>query len=170
VVTRSWIALIAGVTVTALACGGEPREVEETSERRQVEPAATSEECPADWPGPWTTCPEADWVGRVAERAGYRLTGETGSALIAKGEGSSFYIWATQAPSLAIREASRGVWEPLGRVEGVQVFGDESLWRWWVVDDSVLWLQAGPYEHSRLPYLEEVESLVRASESVPQAR
>jgi hypothetical protein len=167
--SRSWLALLAGISVTALACAGEPRE-EESAGRQRAEQTPISGGCPAGWPGPWTSCPEADWVQELTERAGYRITGKTGSALIAKGEGSSFYIWATEAPSVAIREASQGAWEPLGRVEGVQVFGDESLWRWWVVDDSVLWLQAGPYEHSRLPSLEEIEALVRASESVPQPR
>jgi hypothetical protein len=166
---HSWIAVLAVACAIAVACGGESRGAGKTPGRTQAA-SPTAEECPAGWPGPWTACPEADWVQELAERAGYRITGKTGSALIAKGEGSSFYIWATEAPSVASREVSQGVWEPLGRVEGVQVFGDESLWRWWVVDDSVLWLQAGPFEHSRLPSLEELEALVRASESVPQPR
>jgi hypothetical protein len=168
VVTRFWIALIGGVTVTAVACGGEPRELEETSERRQAQPAATSEECPADWPGPWTACPEADWVGQVAERAGYRLTGETGSALIARGHGTSVYIWAFEATAREIAKASRQeMWEPVGRVDGVRLYGDGRLRRWWIVDDFIVWVEAGPYAHSRLPSSEGLKTLIRASETIP---
>jgi hypothetical protein len=131
----------------------------------------TSAECPADWPGPWTACPEAAWVQQLAERAGYSITGKTGSALIAEGQGAGFYIWATEAAPEAIIELSRREkWSPFGTVEGVQVYGDESVWRWWVVENFVFWLQAGPYEESQLPSLDEMASLVRASESVPLAQ
>ena len=101
---------------------------------------------------------------RVAERAGYRISGETGSALIARGNGWSFYIWATEETPEEIRRAER--WQALGTVEGVVVYGDESLWRWWVTEDFVVGLQAGPYEDSQVPPLAEMESLVRASKTV----
>ena len=52
------------------------------------------------------------------------------------------------------------------QIEGVTVYGDESLWRWWVAGGFVVWLQAGPYEDSRLPPLAEMDSLVRASRAV----
>jgi hypothetical protein len=107
----------------------------------------------------------------VAERAGYRVTGETGSALIAAGKGSGFYIWATKGTETEIRRiAGREKWQSLGTVGGVEIYGDESLWRWWVVDGFVVWLQAGPYSTSRIPPLDEVESLVRASEVMPPPR
>jgi hypothetical protein len=64
------------------------------------------------------------------------------------------------------RPAKRERWQGLGAVDGVEVYGDLRLWRWWVVEDSVVWLQAGPYMNSRLPSLAEMESLVRASETV----
>jgi hypothetical protein len=54
--------------------------------------------CPREnWPGPWTACAEADWVRRVVESGGYRVVGETGSALVAEGKGQSFYAWTTGA-------------------------------------------------------------------------
>lgn len=127
-----------------------------------------SPECPPDWPGPWTACPGADWVQQVAERAGYRITGETGSALIARGNGWRFYIWATPAGTPEeVRKAAKDEWPTLGTVEGVEVYGDENVWRWWLSEGLTLWLQAGPTEDSRLPPLEEMDSLVRASKTAP---
>jgi hypothetical protein len=171
--TRSLFALLASVSLIAVACGGEPPE---TSGQRatgsgQVE-QTTSDACPPDWPGPWTACPEADWVRKVAERAGYRISGETGSALIAKGNGGSFYIWATPAatPKVVEKAVRDEDWQPFGSVEGVDVYGDERVWRWWVGERFTIWLQAGPTADSRLPTLSKMESLVRASKTVPRPR
>ena len=107
---------------------------------------------------------------RVAQRAGYRISGETGSALIAEGNGRSFYIWTTPAAMAEeIQKAIRNEdWQPFGSVEGVQVYGDESVWRWWVGESFTIWLQAGPTKDSRLPSLTEMASLVRASETLPE--
>jgi hypothetical protein len=177
VIARWPLALLACVSLTAVACGGEPEtsrqattgfEVEQSTGSEQVE-QTSSDECPPDWPGPWTACPEADWVQKVAQRAGYRVAGETGSALIAKRNGRSFYIWATEGtPEELDKAAKRESRQPLGVVEGVEVYGDESLWRWWVAEGFVIWLQAGPTADSRLPSLTEMESLVRASKTVPR--
>ncbi|MGH2681608.1 MAG: hypothetical protein ACRDIX_00050 [Actinomycetota bacterium] len=54
--------------------------------------------CPADT-GPWSDpdCPWAAWTGEVVETAGYEVTGDTGSALIAEGAGAEFFIWTTEA-------------------------------------------------------------------------
>jgi hypothetical protein len=160
----STLALLATTSLTLYACGeqrgGAPRE-------ERVEPAKLSVECPPDWPGPWTACPEAEWVQRVAERAGYRVTGETGSALIAQGKGQSFYIWGLAATEDEIDRAKREDWRPLGLVEGVVVYGDDDLWRWWEVDEFILWVQAGPYEDSWPPSLDEMDALVEASSMVP---
>jgi hypothetical protein len=169
---RPFLVLIACVSATALACGGEQQE---TSGRQatgfeQVEQTTSPDECPPDWPGPWTACPEADWVERVAQRAGYRISGKTGSALIAEGNGRSFYIWTT--PAATAKELEKAVsdedWQPFGSVEGVQVYGDKSVWRWWVGESFTIWLQAGPTKDSRLPSLTEMASLVRASETLPE--
>lgn len=127
---------------------------------------STSAVCPPRWL--WTACPVADWVQQVAERAGYRITGETGSALIARGSGWSFYIWAIPAGTPEeIRTAAKDEWPAFGTVEGVQVYGDDNVWRWWVADGLTLWLQVGPDGASQLPPLTEMASLVRASKTVP---
>ena len=160
-------------SLPAFACGAEQHETarEQETGREQGQRTPISEECPSDRPGPWTACPEADWVQRLAQRAGYRITGQTGSALIAEGSGRSFYIWANAGTTKEISKAAeREKWKPLGSVEGVEVYGDESLWRWWVMEDFVVWIHAGPYMNSQVPSLEAMESLVRASETVPPPR
>jgi hypothetical protein len=167
----STLALLASVTLTASACGSEQRELRREVARfgGETEVVTVSDECGPDWDGPWTACPEADWVRRVAERAGYRITGETGSALIAQGKGQGFYILGYEAPEEEVRKvAAREGWRPLAVVEGVVVYGDERLWRWWVVDEYILWLHAGPYEDSKLPPLDEMGALVEASTTSPR--
>jgi hypothetical protein len=159
------------VIFTLSACASEEREPTngDAPKREQTKLAPDSDECPLDWPGPWTACPEADWVLRVAERAGYRITGETGSALVAQGKGSGFYIWGFEAPNGKVRKWAKSErWTPLAPVEGVVVYGDERQWRWWVTDGFILWLHAGPYEDSRLPSLQEMAPLVEASMTLPR--
>jgi hypothetical protein len=170
--TRLSLALLTSVSFVALACGGEPQRSGGSGKttRGSVE-SPSAEECKGDWAGPWTACPQADWVRQVAERAGYRVTGETGSALVAQGKGRSFYIWA--ADRAAVQDLNEGPTArkgPLGQVEGVSVYGDERLWRWWTANGFVLWLQAGPYSTSQIPRLNEMESLVRESAALPPPR
>jgi hypothetical protein len=170
---RPYLVLIACVSATAFACGGEQQETSgrEASGFERVEQTTSPDECPPDWPGPWTACPEADWVQKIAERAGYRISGETGSALIARGNGRSFYIWATEGRPKEIEKAVKdGEWPTFRSVEGIEVYGDERVWRWWVGEGFTIWLQAGPAKDSRLPSLTEMESLVRASKTVPRPR
>lgn len=82
---------------------------------------------------------------------------ETGSALSAQGQGWSFYVWATEETREEIAEASkRERWQTLDTVEGVTVYGDESLWRLWVAGGFVVWLQAGPHDDSQPPPLAEM--------------
>jgi hypothetical protein len=108
-------------------------------------------ECPPNWPGPWTACPEADWVRRVAEGAGYRVVGDTGSSLVARGGGRSFSIWATKLAGKELSAtARREKWRRLGVVEGTGVFGDEESWRWWPAQGFVFWLSAGRAQTQRL--------------------
>jgi hypothetical protein len=126
------------------------------------------EKCPPNWPGPWTACPEADWVRRVAEQAGYRVVDETGSALVAEGDGRSFSIWATELAGKELSAtARRENWRPLGVVEDTEVFGDEKDWRWWPAQGFVFWLHVGPSEDATSPELEEMASLVRTSLELP---
>jgi hypothetical protein len=124
------------------------------------------EECPPNWPGPWTACPEAQWVRDVAERGGYRIVGETGSALVAQGGGRSFHIWATELTEPLRTVARKEKWREFGTVEGVPVYGDEALWRWWAAQGFAFWLQAGPRVDAELPTLGEMASLIRASKEL----
>ena len=104
----------------------------------------------------------------MAEYAGYHITDETGSALVAKGRGQSFYIWASDANSALIQKRLRAGWTKTGIVEGVPAYGDGRIWRWWIADgvDLVVWLSAGPHVDARLPTLDELLPLVRSTRAV----
>jgi hypothetical protein len=172
---RSSLALLTSVSLVALACGGEPQRsggAGITTQERAESPSAEESESDWRWPGPWTACPQAEWVRQVAERAGYRVTGETGSALVAQGNGWNFYIWATE---MTTQEEGRNTikrekWRSLGAVKGIEVYGDQTLWRWWIAHGYVLWLGAGPYRDSEIPPLAQLGSLVRASKILPPPR
>jgi hypothetical protein len=122
-----------------------------------------------EWPGPWTLCPQADWVRQVVRETNYRLAGETGSALIAEGNGRSFFIWATPVPRSLAALARSENWKLLGRVDGSRVWGGED-WRWWVAQDHIFWVSVGPQGLSRAPAPNESElgSLIRASKTLPR--
>jgi hypothetical protein len=171
---RNRLVLAVLATAAATACGTSQEPPSGRDEIPAVAEAATGEttpspqECPPNWPGPWTACPEARWVRQVAERAGYRVVAETGSALVAEGEGRSFYIWATELAGKELSAtAKREEWHPLGVVEGVEVFGDEREWRWWSAQGFVFWLHAGPLEDATIPELREMAALVRTSQELP---
>jgi hypothetical protein len=115
-----------------------------------------------DYPGPWTACAEAAWVRQVAAEAGYRIVGETGSALVAAGGGDSFYIWTTRLRQPVAALAAEK-WQQLGSVGNVPIYGDEHLWRWWAAQGYVFWIQQGPRETSTAPDVAELEPLVSAS-------
>jgi hypothetical protein len=158
------------VLATACSLGGSQQPAEEGRSISGAGPSVAEwepDECPPNWPGPWTACPEADWVRRIAETAGYRVTGDTGSALTAEGRGDGFYIWATPMPEEhRVATAAREDWARRGRVEGVEVFGDDQ-WRWWPAQGFVVWLHAGPSAEATLPSLREMTPLVRASLDLP---
>jgi hypothetical protein len=157
--------ILIAMVILGAACGGDPEGLGGGATRTHEQPTPSADECEMEgWPGPWTACPQANWVREVAERAGYRVTGETGSALMAQGNGRSFYIWATErAAGQDLSDGPTARKDPLGEVEGVAVYGDESLWRWWTANGFVFWLQAGPYASSQIPRLKEMQSLVQAS-------
>lgn len=150
------------------ACGSEGSAGSDTPAQphRDGLSAAVARGCPRpDWPGPWTACAEADWVGRIAAAAGYRIVDETGSALVAEGRGDSFYIWTTRheiVPPVG-RIVADEAWRRLGSAAGVAIYGDEHLWRWWSTEDTIFWIKAGPYEDSTVPGVGELDQLVAAS-------
>ncbi len=147
----------------ATACGTSSERLSDDEQTPAVAQAtiAQTEQCPPDWPGPWTACDEAGWVRQIAERAGYRVVGDTGSALLAQGGGQGFYIWATDEI-----QGSRAT-PVLGTVAGVRVYGEKSLHRSWAAQGFVFWLEGGPFSDSRLPDLADMYSLVRASLELP---
>lgn len=122
--------------------------------------------CPSNWPGPWTACPEAAWVRLIAGSAGYPITEETGSALVAEGRVHGFYIWATKTADARAAATTAEEWNRLGTVEGVEVF-DDGIRHRWVAQGFVFWLEAGPSADSALPPLGEMQALVRWSLDLP---
>lgn len=125
--------------------------------------------CPRpDWPGPWTACAEADWVRRVVQTGGYRVVGGTGSALVAEGKGRSFYVWTTRARrGVEASAAGAGHRRRLAVVDGTPVYGDEQLWRFWVAQGFVFWVNEGPRADSIAPSPIELRGVLEASEVLP---
>jgi hypothetical protein len=180
-------ALLALIVFAVTACGGQNSGAAEGGSQQTVSQAMTgtgrqpgsstereqhptARECAADdqWPGPWTLCPQADWVRQVVRETDYRLAGETGSALIAQGNGRSFFIHATPVPHLLADLARSENWKLLGRIDGSPVWGGED-WRWWVAQDHIFWVSVGPQGLSRAPApnKSELGPLIRASKALP---
>jgi hypothetical protein len=147
-------------------------DVEPRAGRREQESDPGPRGCPRpNWPGPWTACAEAEWVGRVVEEGGYRVVGETGSALTAEGDGRSFNIWTTPARREAgAIAADAGNWLELAVIDGVPVYGDDGLWRFWEAQGFIFWVKEGPRGDSIVPSPGELTTLVRASRTVPPPR
>jgi hypothetical protein len=123
--------------------------------------------CPTkDWPGPWKACAEARWVRRVVEVAGYRVTDEPASALVAEGKGREFYIWTSELALPFSELVCAEGWRRVSAVEGADVYGDRRLWRFWAAQGFIFWVQAGPRATSVAPWPTELGSLIRASQSI----
>jgi len=148
--------------------------------RLDTEPRATGltpsevvrRKCLTDqWPGPWTMCPQAQWVRRVVIKAGYRVVDETGSALVAAGRGRSFYIQATEITlrgktdkSLDRMRKIEG-YSLLARIDGVALYGD-GVRETWVANGFAFWVSEGPRGDSIAPKPAELASLIHASKTV----
>jgi hypothetical protein len=119
--------------------------------------------CPRDnWPGPWTACAEAEWVRRVVEKAGYRVVGATGSALVARGHGRSFYVWTTRGEQTAQEIADDEGGDYLASIASVRLYGDDD-WRFWGAQGFIFWVHEGPRGDAIVPAPAELAQLVRAS-------
>jgi hypothetical protein len=105
-------------------------------------------------------------VRRIARRAGYRVTGTTGSAWVATGGGTEFFIWATEASGSVEVSARREGYRLIGRVAGAPVY-DDGVRRFWPARGFVIWVAAGPRGDSIAPRVGELAALVRAGRTIP---
>jgi hypothetical protein len=144
--------------------------VERPSEWHAEDPGPRG--CPREsWPGPWTACAEAGWVRRVVAAGGYQVLSETGSALVADGQGRSFYIWTTPAVrNAAAIAADAGNWGRLATIDANAIYGDNDLWRFWQAQGFTFWVKEGPTGASIVPSPAQLASLVQASRKIPPPR
>ena len=126
-----------------------------------TQPGDLDGECPPE--GPWSDpdCPGVQWVREVLTRAGFAITGDTGSALVARGEGSSFYMHAftdkrRNPPAHLVLEE---------KVDGPKIYSRD-ITLWWEIQGLSVWLQTGPSDKALLPQDEELRALVLFSKSV----
>jgi hypothetical protein len=127
---RAWV-LGAAALLTASGCG---RPDMESGPRSAVSKPAAQEigECE-----PWfRDCPEAQWVRRVLDQAGYRIIGDTGSVfIVASHEGGEFFFWAmdpsthSQVRPLRDFAGSEG-YRLYDEIAEVPVYGDGLRWVW----------------------------------------
>ena len=157
--------LVALVLLVLVAGCEDEQQVERRAETSEAGSSVAGRGCNDDYAGPWTACPEADWVRRIVRSAGYRVVGSTGSALVARGRGESFYIWATGNAARVRRTASEGGYVPVGTVDGVRIYSD-AVRRWWLAQGFVLWVESGPRGESAAPGPDELAPLVRASRRI----
>jgi hypothetical protein len=138
-----------------------------TASREPLSPGreATATCATDEWPGPWTACPEAVWVREIVTRAGCRLTGETGSALIAACDDTAISIWVTRGPSKDV-EPDGTPWTRHARIANTVVYGDARLWRFWRAQGYVFWVKPGPRETDRPPSSAVLAELIEASQQL----
>jgi hypothetical protein len=120
--------------------------------------ARTTTPDPCAQSGGWSTGPEARWVRKIVEAAGYNVFSQTGSALVATTEGQEFYIWATPS-RLPSRMPN---WRRLATVRGVPIYGDRDLWRGWHAHGFNFWVQG-----SGAPAAGRLAPIVDASLRIP---
>jgi len=85
--------------------------------------------------GPWAEhCPEADWARAVVTKAGYRLRGDTGSALTATDGQVIFHLWAfvpeRESQRLDHALIDENYRELRERVAGIRVYTDGIRFVW----------------------------------------
>jgi hypothetical protein len=131
-------------------------------ERAAPQQATVEPSCVAESTGPWTATCSAAWVAKIVEKAGYRLTGDTQSAWVATGRGTSFYIWATDRTAPVGQIARRESYRLVARVAGTKVY-DDSIRKFWAASGYIIWIEAGPRGGSIAPKPTELGPLIRAS-------
>jgi hypothetical protein len=122
-----------------------------------IPPSAPPPDCDSpSYPGPWAACPEADWVRAVAYQAGYRVVGESGSAIELERPGHGLYVWTTPADGPGEPGHRRTLADTVVTANGVRA--------WWDISGLRVWVSGGPA--SDLPRSAELEELVAASVAV----
>lgn len=175
------LALTSGVFVIAIAAGtlvlqtitsspgkddGSPVATEPTP---IPSPPATTADPVACVGGPWATyCPEAQWARGVAERAGYSVVGDTGSALIINDGTYSFNFWAFEPEDPSTRqEALRSEnYDLLTEIDGTRVYFD-GIRLTWEMHGLYAWLNSGPGRGPTTTEREVIAEIVRASIDSP---
>jgi hypothetical protein len=121
--------------------------------------------------GPWADhCPEAEWARQVLDAAGYRLTGDTGSALVGRAGQTGFYFWAFESEKAPNQPLSKAIED-----EGYRVLEDDNETRLftdgtriaWQIQGLYVWLEGGPMNSLDDIDDEVIRKIVRASGEVP---
>ncbi len=100
---------------------------------------------------------------RVRPLRRFHVVGETGSAWIARGRGSSFYIWGTDAEDEHGRFSG---YRAIERIRGTVVYTDGTRFGW-LTRGARVWVEPGPNAYEADPGCPVFAPLVRASSSIP---
>lgn len=88
---------------------------------------------------PYVECPKASWLIERLGTAGFRVIGDTGAALTARGNGATFNAWTTDGPVELPQDAG---YERVGEVAGVEVLGDGTRLTW-MAQRGRVWVASG---------------------------
>jgi hypothetical protein len=127
--------------------------------------APVPEGCPSET-GPWADpdCPLSAWTRAVIEEAGYRVTGDTGSALEAVASGGEFHVWAFP-PEFTIDELkAEENYRQLAIIDDTVLYSD-GIRAFWMVQGLAVWVSGWQVEDSTPP-LAALGDLVRSSQLV----
>jgi hypothetical protein len=129
--------------------------------------AFTTENC--DY-GPWARyCPEAYWARAVIAEAGYRLEGDTGSALIVDTGETGAYFWAFEPddPTVPLPKAIADEgYERLAKIKHSRLYTD-GIRIAWQIHGLYVWLEGGPVNSVDDLDRQGLRSLVAAARRVP---
>lgn len=116
-----------------------------------------------DQTGPWSYCPEARWLRRVAIEAGFDVIGDTGSALELEGYGFTLHAWNTKGAT-PVDEVARE--EGYEQHSGTDVYSDGKRLLW---EGQGLHIYVSAADESVIDDLPDdaIDALVTASRSVP---
>ena len=156
-------ALAAFVLVTA-ACtpsqSPQATEVTPSSPGHTAAPEDEGVECQYER---WSWCPIAEWVSGALAEGGFRVVGDTGSALVAGGGGREFSVWASDR--VGAEAIQREGYPFVRKVAGRKVFGGDIQYTW-SVPQLQIWVAKGPTE-TALPHLEQLRPLIVAMRQRP---